>query len=268
MPGADALGGVSPEMEAAKYGIGFGISAFKTGLGLINAAKAKKEAALLEKTRPVRPINPEAIDEKALAESELQQGMSAEAKRAYEEGTDRDLGSSIDAILKGGGSVNSIADIFDESNVGRQRLAIAKDNLRLNQINNVVRSYANMQDERDKNFEYNQVAPWMDKAQANAEARRNASNMIWNGVESAGSAGMNAFNDYSNTKALNSYFGMSGGGANSTMPLNIPSNIPITPSFDYSSQMINPTLNRTPSLQLPMTAPNRNFIPLPQPYNG
>jgi hypothetical protein len=156
--------------------------------GLIKGGKAKKEAARLAATRPKLEASPYLDDQLSLAQSELSSGMSGAAESAYEQGLSRDTSSSLDAILKGGGDVNNVAEIFDRSAVGRQRLALMKENLRLSQINNLVNAQTASENQRQQMFQFNEWAPWSDAAQANAKARQGAENMIWGGLQTAGGA--------------------------------------------------------------------------------
>lgn len=157
-------------------------------IGLINKGKANKEAARLKASRPKYSESPYYKDALKLAESDLSTGMSGEAKNAYEQGTDRDLSTSLSTILKGGGTANNVAQVFDSSQQGRQRLALMKDNLRLNQINNVVRAQQLSSEEREKAFQFNGWAPWADEAKANAGARTAAEGQIMQGVNTLGSS--------------------------------------------------------------------------------
>lgn len=182
------------------------IGAAKIGVGLINKSKANKKAAELERNRPKYAESKYAQEGLRLAESELSTGMSGEAKNAYEQGNDRALSTSLDAILKGGGSSNNVAQVFDASQQGRQRLALMKENLRLNQINNVVRAQQFSEDEREKAFKFNQYAPWADQSQATAQARTGAEGQIWEGVNTAGSAIMRGFDASAAKKQQNSFF--------------------------------------------------------------
>jgi hypothetical protein len=170
--------------------------------GLFKSGKAKREAARLEASRPEIADSPFVADQLALAQSEFANGMSAESESAYESGISRDLSTSLDAILKGGGDINSVSDIFDRSQTGRQRLSLMKENLRLNQISNLVNAQGAAENERLQQFQFNEWAPWSDKARANAQSRQGAENMIWNGLQTAGSAatsylqGQNSQNDF------------------------------------------------------------------------
>jgi hypothetical protein len=164
------------------------IGVAQTVTGLIKGGKAKKEAARLAATRPKLEASPYLDDQLSLAQSELSSGMSGAAENAYEQGLSRDISSSLDAILKGGGDVNNVADIFDRSAVGRQRLALMKENLRLSQINNLVNAQTASENERQQRFQFNEWAPWSDAAQANSKARQGAENMIWSGLQTVGGA--------------------------------------------------------------------------------
>lgn len=180
------------------------LGAAQTVAGLFKSGKAKREAAELERTRPKIGDSPFIEDQLSLAKSELASGMSGAAENAYEQGLSRDLSTSLDAILKSGGDVNNVADIFDRSQSGRQRLSLMKENLRLNQINNLVNAQGVAENERLQQFQFNEWAPWADKAQANAQARQGAENMIWGGLQTLGGAatsflqGQNQRQDFNN----------------------------------------------------------------------
>lgn len=208
-------------MSASQMGaIGEGSAGlFALHVGLRNARLAKQEAARLNQTRPKYSISPYATDELALAESEAANPMSAQAQAAYNQQTDRDLSTSLDAILKGGGSPNNVGDIFDRSQQGRQRLAMFTDQMRLNKINNLVNSYRNMQEQEDRKFQFNDWAPWADAAQANANARAAAAALQFEGFKTfahsnqtfAGSGGGDSGGSYSGYN-----FGSGGGSSPSS----------------------------------------------------
>lgn len=173
--------------------------------GLFKSGKAKREAAELERTRPELQDSQFVEDQLSLAKSELAGGMSSAAENAFEQGLSRDLSTSLDAILKSGGDVNNVADIFDRSQTGRQRLSLMKENLRLNQINNLVNAQGAAENERLQQFQFNEFAPWADKAQANAQARQGAENMIWAGLQTAGSAATSFLQGQNQQRDFNNY---------------------------------------------------------------
>lgn len=175
-----------------------------TVAGIFEKKSADKTAAQLQATRPKLSNSPYIKDQLSLSESELSTGMSGGAKAAYESDLDKSLSTSLSAILKGGGSVNNVGEIFSNDQQGRGRLAIMKDNLRLAEIDRVSRSRDAAEQEREQQFGINEDAPWKDAAQANAQARQGAENQIWSGLGTAGAGlmrgleGAKATDDYAN----------------------------------------------------------------------
>lgn len=174
---------------------------------LVNNDKAKKEAAKLKASRPKLGRDALADENLAFAKSELANGMSAKAEKAYNDIADRDFSSSLSSILKGGGNLNSIGDIYGSKEQGRQNLALMKDQLRLNQINNEVRASQAVSERNDQQFQFNEWMPWADDAQANAQARQGAQAGIWNGLQTAGGAAM----QYGQNKHEENMFAMKNG---------------------------------------------------------
>lgn len=167
-----------------------GIGLAKTVEGLVNAGKTKREAAILESTRPKLGRDAIADENLALAKSELANGMSSAAETAYNNLDNNQFSSSLSAILKGGGNLNSIGDLYGNGQEGRMKLARMQDEIRLNQINGVMRASQPVEERDADMFKYNIDAPWKDKAQANGQSRANAQNQIWTGLQTAGSAFM------------------------------------------------------------------------------
>ncbi len=128
-------------------------------------------------------------------------GLVAEA-----DAENRQLAGSLGTILKGGGSVNNVADVFDSSGAGRLRLAQLEDQIRMQQIENLKRSREYMVDQEDKAFMYNVDSPWKDKAQANAAAREQATKGIWNGLQTVGAGVMNYAQGREAANMMNDYF--------------------------------------------------------------
>lgn len=179
----------------ASQGEGELLGKAQSAISLINFIKATKNAKALAKSRPKYKISPYAQDDLSLAESELSGGMSGRAETAYTQGADKDFSSSLEAILRGGGSVNNVGDLFGRSESGRMRLSVLQDNLRLKQIDNLVRSRRYMDEQKDKVFQINEYAPWKDKQMANSKAREDAAAGVWAGLETSGSAEMNAMSN-------------------------------------------------------------------------
>ena len=187
-----------------------GLGLAKTVGGLIGGAAAKKQAAELEKTRPKAQISQQTRNELTLNESELSNGLGAKATRAYTEQEDKGLSTSLSAMLKGGGNVNSVGELYGADESGRQRMVQLQESTRLNQIQKLMDSQRNMAGEEQKMFEFNEWMPYADKVKANAAAKESANAQVSSGISSMASAGMqygqnkaelDMFNDYLNPKS-------------------------------------------------------------------
>jgi hypothetical protein len=225
-------------MPAAQI-IGAGLGVAQTVTGLINAGKAKKQARELEKTRPQYSIDKGYGQNLSLAESNLQ-GLSDTAENAYNQLADKQFSSSLDAILKSGGTATNVADVYGQGEEGRLRLAQLSDQMRLGQVNSLMKARESMADQEDKAFMYNIDSPWKDKAQANAAAREGADKQIWGGLQTLGSMGMQAADQASQKKQYSNYFNSGGGNGSGT------SNSTFTPQRS--------------SVMLPTSSPNTNNL--------
>lgn len=147
---------IVPAVIAAGYGI------YQVAEADKKANEAKRAAALNK--RPAYKINPEEYANLGLAESQAQQGLGAASLQAYKDNANRGLSTSIEGILKGGGDVGSINQSYEAYLGNMSKLAILDDQTKLANINNLVLERRRFSDERDKSFQYNQYAPYADKA--------------------------------------------------------------------------------------------------------
>jgi hypothetical protein len=230
----------------AAQAIQAGLAVAKTVTGLVNKGKAKREAARLKRSRPKYEIGQGYGQNLDLAESEASTGMSAVAENAYNQLADKQFSSSLDAILKSGGTATNVADVYGQGEEGRLRLAQLSDEMRMNKINSVMRSREAMAEQEDKKFLYNVDAPWKNAVAANSEARRGADEQIWSGLQSIGSTAMQFADQQSQQKQYDNYLQSSGGGNNSSNYTTYP----------------RPSL---PNVVLPTSSPSTNRM---QPYQS
>lgn len=175
----------------------------------IKDGKLKKQAAELEKNKPIKQTSQFDKDALALTESELANGMSSAAEKAYNDSVDRGLSSSISAMLKSGGNVNSIGDIYGATEQGRQNLAIMQDQMRLTQLQNVLKSYDKMASEDEKNWMVNLYGPYKDKLQAIGEQRKAAAQQRVAGINTMGGGLMTALGGDGKLKDVDTNGGVS-----------------------------------------------------------
>lgn len=188
-------------MSAAALAVTGAVGLGEAAIGFFKEKSANKEAKKLNATRPKLKDSPYLKDQLSLAESDLSTGMSADAKTAYEQDIDRDQSSAIGAVTRLGGSPNDVGSVFAKGENGRQRLAIMKDNMRLNNINNLVRAQDASEEQRQKEFQFNEWAPWADAAQANAGQKAAGQSEIFSGLNTAAGGAMKfAATENSNTQ--------------------------------------------------------------------
>lgn len=169
--------------------LGMAIAGYNIIGGQINKTKANAEAKYLEATKPVKKTSQFDRDALNLTESDLANGISAEADQAYNDATDRSLSSSISAILKSGGSANNIADIYDSTAQGRSNMAIMRDQLRMKKVDEYLKSLDTMAENEEKNWLVNEYGPYINKLKAVGEAKKAAAEQTAKGLDSLGSMG-------------------------------------------------------------------------------
>ena len=159
--------------------------------GAIQKAKAKKMAR--NNKRPKYEVQQGLLDNEDLTNSEAAAGgISDYARQVYSTGAERGLTSSIDAILKGGGSVNNIANLYDNYQGGISKLALVAEEGRVRKIANVVASNNELAAATEKKFQINEFAPYADTAQAAAALSKQGSDNIWKGVGTIASTASSA----------------------------------------------------------------------------
>ncbi len=184
-----------------------GIGAATAIGGAVQKGAANKKAAALADKRPVYQKQPEITENVALTESDLAKGMSSRAERAYKGQQDKALSSSLDAILKGGGSVNNVGDLYGSGETGRQNLAIMEDNLRVNEVNNVIKARNESAQEGQTAWQVNQFAPYLDQLQAIAAAKQQGAETMSKGIGTVGSAFMQKSQNTHEENMYDKYFG-------------------------------------------------------------
>jgi len=157
--------------------------------GIFQTEKANKMAR--KNIRPKYDIQQGIEDNQALVESKASEGLSDNAKQVLTTGSERGLSSSIDAILKGGGSVNNIADIYDNFQGGISKLSLVDEEMRAKHVADMIAQNREMAGETEKKWQINEFAPYADKAQAAATLAKQGSDNLWKGINTFGSSAGN-----------------------------------------------------------------------------
>jgi len=166
--------------------LGTAVAAYNIFGGLINTSKANAEAHYLERTKPVEKTSQFDRDALNQSESDLQNGISAETDQAYQDSNDRSLSSSTSAILKAGGSVNNIADLYGNNEQGIQQMAVIRENMRMQKVNEYLKQLDVMAQNEEKNWLVNEYGPYINKLKAVGEAKKAAAEQTAKGLDSLG----------------------------------------------------------------------------------
>lgn len=173
-------------------GLGAGSTmAISGGYDLTKANKLEKKLG----KRPLYVIPEPTIKNTYIAENRAQQGLSDASLQVYTQNADRGLSSSLDAILKSGGGVNSVSDLYSGYNDSLSKIALMDDQARFQNQQLLMAQNSLMADELDKQWQLNIFAPWSDEKQRIAELRAlgNAKKMGGASVM-AGASGGNGYN--------------------------------------------------------------------------
>lgn len=142
----------------------------------VQARKQRRMAADMAKNtvRPIYSTPQEIKDNQALAESRASQGLSDAATVTYKNESDRALTSSIDAILRSGGSPNNFAEVYDSQANNFDKLALIEEEIRQKNLSNYMKQNETSADYADKEFMVNQWGPYQDRRQAIADLTKQA----------------------------------------------------------------------------------------------
>lgn len=182
------------------------VSAVSAIAGASAKKKAERERQRLAASRPELQ-NSEFVDEQVdLSRSELTRGNNTPGMVAGQQMMDANFSSSIDALLKSGGSPGNMADLYGQQQLGQMRFSMAQDDIRRANIQNLVRAGQAGEQMRQQLYSQNQWSPWADSSQANAGALQGATNQMWSGIGNAGSSAAYYINSLESQKKNDDYF--------------------------------------------------------------
>lgn len=187
-------------------GVGTAIGVGQALYGNAQRKKYQRQLDALAAQRPEYEINPEEADIMNLAQSRASMGMGAGARQQMQNNTDRTLATLANASLMGGGDANALAAIAERSQNAYNQGAIYNDQVRLQNLSNLQAAYARQSANRDKAWTINDMQPWKDKMTAVSQQLQGANNMMYGGINQAGSGLMSGLG----------YLGSFGGGGSGT----------------------------------------------------
>lgn len=146
-----------------------GVVGIGTSLYSQHQANQKQKAAqalAAANPRPVYNIPETEFQNQSLLENRASQGLSDESLGFLKQNADRGLSSSINAILRSGGTANQIGGLDNNYNNAITQSALLDDQAKSQNLAALVAHTSRMSDNYDKAFQVNQYGPYADKAQA------------------------------------------------------------------------------------------------------
>lgn len=153
------------------------------GLGLLGGgieyamgayARHKAEQAAKGNIRPTYQTPQSESYLTNLIQSQGTTGMSDASRAAYLNNAGEGLGTTINAIQKGGGDPNAIGNAYSNYQKGINSMALYDDSQRMQHLNAIAQNYTRQSANTDKEFQLNKFDPYKDRAQAIAQQLQSA----------------------------------------------------------------------------------------------
>lgn len=228
---------------------------------MIQARKQNKEAKELQKNfvDADYEVEQQILDNQALAENRASQGLSDQSLQVYRDNTNRTMTASIDAILRGGGNVNSISDLYDSSEDNFAQIALLEDEVRRKNTAVYMAQNEKLASELEKEWQIDEYAPAQDKKQLIAALRNQANDNRWKGLNTIGSAVGNYVAGNQLQNEINNVYGRRNNSVDGTVTNNIQS----TPVERYETPTISSLReNPAPRINIEENSYLRNMLRL------
>lgn len=164
------------------------VAAYKGIKGAVQNKKAKRLKQQAERERPSYRTQKAIRDNQAIMESRAGQGFSDKALRIQEAAVDSGLAVGIDGVLRSGGNVNHIGDLYGNYLEGTNKLALMDEEMRVRNLAAMVDQNYFMGSEQDKEWQMNKWNPFADKVQAAAVLKAQGNANINGALDTAAAA--------------------------------------------------------------------------------
>jgi methanogenic corrinoid protein MtbC1 len=162
----------------------------KTILGADQIADGRE--ALRNAVRPEYQIQDEYYDNVGMANNMAQSGLPAATRDFYSTQSERGLTASTDAVLRGGGGINAIADIYDKYNQANMRVASEDAMMRTANIRNLMEQNRTLAGQKNIKWSIDEYEPYKDTVRAGNQAVATGTNNVFTGLSGMASTLANA----------------------------------------------------------------------------
>lgn len=146
-------------------------SALVGGYKLIKGMNQKSEGERIAagNRRPTYNIPQAYFNNQSLMENQAQSGLGAPTLDYTRRTNDRGLSSGIDAILQGGGSVNSLSKLYDVYGQNNSAIAAQDSQLRTQHLNSLIEANKDLAGQQVQKWAIDEYEPYKDKAKQAAK---------------------------------------------------------------------------------------------------
>lgn len=152
----------------------------KTIKGAMDASAGKKLQESL--IRPKYSIQDEYYNNVGIAENLAQSGLTQESKDFYSDRAEQGLTYGVDATLRGGGGVNSIASLYNTFNEDNARIAAEDSQLKISNIKSLMEQNSALAGQKTYKWAIDEYEPYKDNSKAAASAIASGNASMWNGL--------------------------------------------------------------------------------------
>lgn len=166
--------------------------------------REKKAQRQIDNTpRPTYGINAEEYDNLALRRMMGGQGLPGATRQVLLNNSNQAFSAGVGAILRGGGDPNDINTSYLRYNDSMGRFAMLDDQARVRNIDNFVQERRRMSDNKDKQFQINEYAPYVDNRTAAYGALQGANAQFNQGIGMMGTAAIGASQGLARQQQIN-----------------------------------------------------------------
>lgn len=169
----------------------------KVAYGAVQAIGGNKKLNELEKNRPQRTTDENILYNQKLAGVNAASGLSGEAKNYYTNNINRNLASSINAILSGGGDINQVADLMRGSNDSFNQLMVQDAQAKLANQGTYMAANTAVANENMANWDYNVNIPFQQKYARYTQRTNAGAQNINTGLDALGKTALAAVTGFS-----------------------------------------------------------------------
>lgn len=160
-------------------------------LGTSIAQNARANKIARNNVRPEYQVNPQIQQNADIAASRASTGLSDASRVLALQGNERNLSQSLDAITRGGGGSNQIADLYSNNADAMLRIAELDSRLQSGNIQQFLNANKDLAQETQSAWSINEFAPYEDKAKLAAQLKLSAMGNKSQALQGYGQAGSN-----------------------------------------------------------------------------